>query len=144
MELDQSIVDKYQEPSYRRHSTVVAGCEEDGGMNVINFGEDVLFEKISQSEENVSNNPSYTSSARGKRKSVMFPLTIKDLTVGSQVYTGSIYTYSDLTNSITYRWAGPQVTCYMLFLSFLASNLNLRKVTLAHRQWSWRNTWQSV
>ena len=87
-------------------------------MNVINFGEDVLFEKISQSEENVSNNPSYTSSARGERKSVMFPLTIKDLTVGSQVYTGSIYTYSDLTNSITYRWAGPQVTCYMLFLTY--------------------------
>ena len=104
----------FQDPSYRRHSSTIGGTENEDSLNVINFGEDVLFEKICQSEENVSRRGDYKTSGKFKRwkteywidcniflsrKSVMFPLTIKDLTVGSSVYNGSIYTYSDIGNT---------------------------------------------
>ena len=103
---------KNQETIDRRHST---GCRRGSDTgNLINFGEDLLLEKMSVSDWNLSEKSIF----KGKRnepfsfmsfiwiqlfrKSV--PLTIKDLVVESDVYSGIIHAYSDIfsNHSITY------------------------------------------
>ena len=103
-----------QETFDRRHSTGARRGSDT--VYLINFGEDLLMEDMSVSDWNLSEKSICKEKRKEPfrfmfvftrdffRKSVMFPLTIKDLVVDSDVYFGSIHAYSDIfsNNPITY------------------------------------------